>query len=127
MTTKIVRRAAATTALAAGLLAGLAGPAHADTASAAAVKPATMLSGTTTLAPGQQQLYSTWFWGSTQLCATNHGAFTGVLKVQSTSPAAGPEYLYISNGSTQCISRWWWGVPVWAINSGSTTLEVSSS
>jgi hypothetical protein len=123
MTKNIARRTATITALAAGMVTALAGTAHAgsDAARAAA------LSGTTILAPGQQQLHSTWFWGTTRLCATNLGGSPGRVTVQSTSPAAGPEYLYPQAGGTVCIDRWWWGVPVWAINSGFTTLAVSTS
>ncbi|GLH95601.1 hypothetical protein [Phytohabitans aurantiacus] len=123
MTKNIVLRAAATTALAAGFVAALAGTAHASPDSSTTAN----LSGTTVLAPGGQQLHSTWFWGSTQLCATNLGNGSGELTVQSSSPAAGPEYLYIGGGSTLCIYRWWWGVPVWTINGGYTTLAVSTS
>lgn len=30
-------------------------------------------------------------------------------------------------GSTSCIARWWWGVPVWAVNEGVTDLYVTAS
>jgi hypothetical protein len=164
MTMNLVRRAVVTTALAAGMLAAVAGTAHASPGPASGTvsppgmdlpmpdlnsgpntregvvdpnlprtslgAPAAMLaaqrSAMTILTPGGQQLYSTWFWGATRLCATSAGG-PGTLTVQSTSPAAaGPEDLYIGSGSTQCIDRWWFGVPVWAINSGNVTLAVST-
>ena len=123
MTKNIARRAAVTTLLAAGIVAGFGGAAQAapDAASTAELRA------TTVLPPGDQQLYSTWFWGSTRLCVTNLGTSPGELTVQSTSPAAGPEILPLGGRASQCIDRWWWGVPVWAINSGSTTLTVSTS
>ena len=163
MTMNLVRRTVVATALAAGMLAAVAGTAHASPGSpsgtasppgmdlplselnpgfnarermvdpalpgtalgALAAGSATQRSATTVLPPAEQQLFSTWFWGSTRLCATSLGG-PGRLTVQSTSPYAGPEYLDIASG-TQCIVRWWWGVPVWAINSGNVTLAVSTS
>lgn len=164
MTTNIVRRAVVTTALAAGMLAAVAGTAHANPGSpsgtesppgvdlpmpdlnpglnarermtdpalpgaalgAPAAGSAAQGIATTILDPGAQQLYSTWFFGATRLCATSLGG-PGRLTVQSTSPAAGQENLDIDNGITRCIYRWWWGVPVWAINSGNTTLTVATA
>ncbi|WP_433727132.1 hypothetical protein ACQP2Y_11580 [Actinoplanes sp. CA-051413] len=122
-----IRRVAVPTLLAAGMVAGLAGTAQAGTGSPVVAKPNAVAGATTQLNPGEQQLYSTWFWGATRLCATNYDGRTGTLTVQSTSPAAGPEYLSVPSGSTACIDRWWWGVPVWAINSGVTDLYVSTS
>src|SRR4051812_14274511 len=101
MNTNIVRRAAVTTTLAAGMLAVLAGTAHASTDPTAVTKPAAnsavkFSAPETTLHHGQSQMYSTWFWGSTHLCGRSDGG-TGLLRVQSAN-GADPDYMYIRNG-----------------------------
>ncbi|RSN60573.1 hypothetical protein DMH01_14830 [Amycolatopsis sp. WAC 04182] len=96
-----------------------------DDASAASEheSPASIASNLTYLPNyGDRAYFPTWFFGETRLCVYNPGLGESVAKIQSQSPAAPPEHLYPQPGATECISRWWWGVPVSVYNDGHSPL-----
>jgi hypothetical protein len=106
--------------MAGGLTCGFTGVAA---ASPEAASPASTTSNLTFLPDnGDRAYFPTWFWGATELCVYNAGSIEGVAKIQSQSPAAGPEYLRPQPGETSCIYRWWWGVPVSVYNEGGAPL-----
>jgi hypothetical protein len=74
--------------------------------------------GPNALFPGQSINYPTWGWGSTKFCAENHSYRPGMVDVRphwSTPPGQHDE-LYVPAYGRKCIDRWWFGVPIEAIN-----------
>ena len=124
MTTSAIRRIGLTMALAATVLAQLAGTALADTTT---VTVNHVASGPVRLPDfGDNVTMSTWTWTTTTLCGTNVGDNYGLLRLQPLQPGASAEFIEIRPGVTSCVERWWSGADVNAMNVSSSALTVAT-
>lgn len=77
-----------------------------------------------TLDPWYTTSFPTWSWGrSTTFCAQNLQYNTGA-NVRINLPTGAGENVTTGPGGTTCISRSWWGVPIFVQNTGATTVRV---
>ena len=98
-------------------------PAAARAASASTASAATSF----VLNAGQSADIPTWFWGPTTVCAFN-GSFTPTTMKLASRTGAAPEYIPVDGFGFNCVSRWWWGIPVQVVNLGpGGPLHVSAS
>jgi len=87
--------------------------------------PAAASQPTATLQPGQDQLYSTAFWGETSFCARNDARSAGQMHVVNRFGTGEGPYVDVQARSNQCTSGWYWGVPARVVNTGKTALTVT--
>lgn len=87
--------------------------------------PAAASQPTATLQPGQDQLYSTAFWGETSFCARNDARSAGQMHVVNRFGTGDGPFVDVPARSTQCFSGWYVGVPAKVVNTGRTALAVT--
>ena len=105
------------------ILMALAVAAFATFALAAGGASTASAAGPNQLPPEGSVIYPTWFWGATELCATNNTGSPAMVRVRATVNIDNQvEDMYVPGFQKVCIRRWWWANPIQVTNISGSAL-----